>query len=52
MASRLVFCDDSKPGITRTKVRGKWAYWNAKGERITEPQEIARLNPIGLPPAY
>ncbi|WP_312489138.1 DNA topoisomerase IB [Sphingomonas sp.] len=52
MATRLVFCDDSKPGITRTKVRGAWAYWNAKGDRITDRDEIDRLNRIGLPPAY
>ncbi|MDR6145418.1 DNA topoisomerase-1 [Sphingomonas sp. SORGH_AS870] len=52
MATRLVFCDDSKPGITRTKVRGQWAYWSPKGERITDRDEIDRLNRIGLPPAY
>ena len=36
MATRLVYCDDSKPGITRTKVRGKWIYWTTRGERITD----------------
>jgi DNA topoisomerase-1 len=50
MATRLVYCDDSKPGITRTKVRGQWAYWGPKGERITDRDEIDRLNRIGLPP--
>ncbi|OMJ33495.1 DNA topoisomerase [Sphingomonas sp. Sph1(2015)] len=52
MATRLVYCDDSKPGITRTKVRGKWIYWTTRGERITDTDEIDRLNRIGLPPAY
>jgi DNA topoisomerase-1 len=52
MAARLVYCDDSKPGITRTKVRNGWAYWDAKGERITDRDEIDRLNRVGLPPAY
>ncbi|MBB4154734.1 DNA topoisomerase-1 [Sphingomonas jinjuensis] len=52
MAARLVYCDDSKPGITRTKVRNGWAYWNAKGDRITDRDEIDRLNRVGLPPAY
>ena len=29
-----------------------WAYFDAKGERITDRAEIDRLNAIGLPPAY
>jgi DNA topoisomerase-1 len=52
LATRIVYSDDSKPGITRKKVRGHWSYWNAKGERITDRDEIDRLNAIGLPPAY
>ncbi|KAK0348984.1 hypothetical protein LTR94_034982, partial [Friedmanniomyces endolithicus] len=52
MASRLIYCDDTKPGITRSKIRGKWAYWSPEGERITDRDEIDRLNRIGLPPAY
>ncbi|WP_298090000.1 DNA topoisomerase IB [uncultured Sphingomonas sp.] len=52
MPTKLVYCDDTKPGITRKKVRGGWGYWNAKGERITDRDEIDRLNRIGLPPAY
>ena len=51
-AARLVYSDDGKPGITRRKVRGGWGYWDAKGERITDRDEIDRLNAIGLPPAY
>jgi DNA topoisomerase-1 len=52
MAAKIIYSDDSKPGITRTKVDDSWAYWTAKGERITDPDEIDRLNAIGLPPAY
>ncbi|SEN18799.1 DNA topoisomerase-1 [Sphingomonas gellani] len=52
MATRIVYSDDSKPGITRKKVRGGWGYWTAKGDRITDREEIDRLNAIGLPPAY
>ncbi|WP_380784034.1 DNA topoisomerase IB [Sphingomonas sp. R86520] len=33
-------------------MRNGWGYWNAKGERITDRDEIDRLNAIGLPPAY
>ena len=50
--ARLVFSDDQQPGITRKKVRGGWGYWDPKGDRITDREEIDRLNGIGLPPAY
>ena len=49
---KIVWSDDSKPGITRKKVRNGWGYWDAKGERVTNRDEIDRLNGIGLPPAY
>ncbi len=52
MGARLVYCDDGKPGITRKKVRNGWGYWDAKGNRITDRDEIDRLNGVGLPPAY
>ncbi len=52
MAARLVYCDDSKPGITRRKMRHGWGYFDAAGTRITDRDEIDRLNAIGLPPAY
>jgi len=49
---RIVYCDDSQPGITRRKVRHGWGYWDADGNRITDREEIDRLNRVGLPPAY
>jgi DNA topoisomerase I len=52
MTARLSYSDDTKPGITRQKVRGGWGYWDAKGDRIKDREEIDRLNAIGLPPAY
>ena len=52
MVAKIVYSDDSKPGITRKKVRNGWGYFTAKGERITDRDEIDRLNGIGLPPAY
>ncbi|GGO99074.1 DNA topoisomerase IB [Stakelama pacifica] len=53
MATKLRYCDDSGPGITRKKTRhDSWAYWDAKGNRITDRAEIDRLNAIALPPAY
>jgi DNA topoisomerase-1 len=52
MATRIIYCDDSEPGITRKKVRHGWGYWDTQGKRITDRDEIDRLNGIGLPPAY
>jgi DNA topoisomerase-1 len=52
MKRGLRYCDDSRPGITRRKVRHGWGYWDAEGKRITDRDEIERLNAVGLPPAY
>jgi DNA topoisomerase-1 len=52
MTQRLIFVDDSLPGISRRKLRGHWAYYDPAGGRITDRDEIDRLNRIGLPPAY
>lgn len=48
----LIFVDDQMPGITRKRSGKGWAYYDHKGERITDPQERMRLNAIALPPAY
>ena len=51
-STRIVYSDDKKPGITRKKIRGHWAYFAPDGERVTDRDEIDRLNAVGLPPAY
>lgn len=43
---------DTQPGISRKRMGRYWAYFNADGQRITDREEIDRLNAIGLPPAY
>jgi DNA topoisomerase-1 len=43
---------DTEPGITRKRMGRYWAYFDADGNRITDRDEIDRLNAIGLPPAY
>ncbi len=48
----IVYVDDQESGITRRKVRHGWGYWDSNGKRITDRDEIDRLNAIGLPPAY
>jgi DNA topoisomerase-1 len=55
MASKsrsLEYVDDQGPGITRKKAGRGWAYFDPKGKRIADREEIDRLNRIALPPAY
>ncbi|MCH7629980.1 MULTISPECIES: DNA topoisomerase IB [Novosphingobium] len=50
--TRLVYVDDSLPGIHRRRCGKGWAYRDAEGRSVTDRAEIDRLNAIGLPPAY
>jgi DNA topoisomerase I len=50
--ARLVYVDESHPGITRRRMGRGWGYWDHDGKRITDREEIDRLNRIALPPAY
>jgi DNA topoisomerase-1 len=49
---RLVFVDDSLPGISRQRAGKSWHYREAEGKPITASDEITRLNAIALPPVY
>jgi DNA topoisomerase-1 len=51
-AAKLCYIDDTTIGITRKKGGRGWAYHHADGSRITDRDEIDRLNAIGMPPAY
>ena len=48
----LRYVDDSRPGITRKKRGRYWMYFGPDGERITDRDQIDRLNAVGMPPAY
>jgi DNA topoisomerase-1 len=48
----LRYVDVSKPGITRKRRGRYWMYFGPDGERITDRDEIDRLNAAGMPPAY
>jgi DNA topoisomerase-1 len=48
----LCYADDALPGIARKKMKRGWAYFDPMGQRITDRDEIDRLNKVGLPPAY
>jgi DNA topoisomerase-1 len=52
MSGALCYVDDSQPGITRRRHGRYWQYLDPHGKRITDRDEIDRLNAIGLPPAY
>ena len=43
---------DTEPGISRKRIGRYWAYFDADGKRVTDRDEIDRLNAVGLPPAY
>lgn len=49
---RLRHSSDEEPGYTRKRQGRYWAYFDENGDRITDRDEIERLNAIGLPPAY
>jgi DNA topoisomerase-1 len=49
----LCFVDDQNlPGITRKRHGRYWQYFAPDGSRITDRDEIDRLNAVGMPPAY
>lgn len=50
--AKLVYVDDSLPGITRKRSGKGWSYYDAKGALIADAAEKKRLNAIALPPAY
>ncbi|MBV8685391.1 MAG: DNA topoisomerase IB [Alphaproteobacteria bacterium] len=50
--TRLRYVDDSVPGISRKRQGRYWLYFDAGGGRITDREEIDRLNGVGMPPAY
>jgi DNA topoisomerase-1 len=50
--AKLVYVDDSLPGITRKRSGKGWSYYDAKGALITDTAEKKRLGAIALPPAY
>ena len=43
---------DDEPGYTRKRHGRYWQYFDEKGDRVTDRDEIERLNALALPPAY
>ena len=49
---KLIYVDDTLPGITRKGAGTGFAYYDPKGRLIADRAERRRLNAIALPPAY
>jgi DNA topoisomerase-1 len=47
----LRYVDDTTPGITRRRLREKWAYFAPDGAKLGA-DDSARLNKLAVPPAY
>ncbi|WP_053226991.1 DNA topoisomerase IB [Solirubrobacter soli] len=50
--TRLRRADCSGPGITRRRAGRGFAYYEAGGERVTEPDVVERIRALGIPPAW
>ena len=50
--ARLRRADCSGPGITRRRAGRGFAYFDDDGARIDEPEVLARIRELGIPPAW
>lgn len=50
--AKLTFTNPDDAGITRREEDEGFSYFTPDGEKISDAEEIARLNAIALPPAY
>ena len=48
----LRYVSDAKPGITRKRWRKGFRYYDAEGERIHDPETLARVKSLVVPPAW
>ena len=50
--ARLRRADCSGPGITRKRAGSGFAYYDDEGRKVTEPEVLARIRELGIPPAW
>jgi len=48
----LVWSSDKARGLSRRKVRGDFAYFDADGVAVREPEILDRVNRLAIPPAW
>jgi len=51
-AARLRYADDRRPGIRRIVADGTFAYLQPDGTPLTDPAHLARIDALGIPPAW
>jgi len=51
-ARPLTRSSDCTPGYTRRLVGKRFAYFDSEGARIRDPETIARIDALAIPPAY
>ncbi len=50
--ARLCHVRDDGPGIRRERVRGGFRYLDARGRRVSDPDTLARVRALAIPPAW
>ncbi len=48
----LVYVSDADPGISRQRKGKGFAYYDAKGKKLTDQAQIARIRKLAIPPAW
>ena len=48
----LIYVSDSEPGIRRRRAGSSFAYYTARGERVSEAKTLQRIRSLAVPPAY
>lgn len=49
---RLRRSDPAKPGLTRRRAGRGWVFTDAAGQRVTDPDVLARVRAVVIPPAW
>ncbi|WP_084069077.1 DNA topoisomerase IB [Paraburkholderia heleia] len=52
LPANLRYIDDSRPGFTRRRTNGGFAYFDTAGRRIDDEGDIRRIGALAIPPAY
>ena len=51
-AARLVYMNDTMPGINRQRNHDQFRYIDPKGNELSDPNTLARIRSMALPPAW
>ena len=48
----LIYVSDNVPGISRQRAGKSFAYRTAKGSKLSDPKQMARIRQLAIPPAW